>query len=159
MIRRFLLLGIHDFRSFHCCNQQKKKERKKSQLTPSNFKATQDLKDTASRSKMSITGIAHVNLTVLPGTLPLAKKFYDEVLGLTSVPVPALQKDHLAWYLTFPLPSSLSPLPPYQIPHPSFPPTNAPQVRHHPRRPANPHLGLCITLRAKVLSSPLFQGG
>ncbi|RAL68612.1 hypothetical protein DID88_007326 [Monilinia fructigena] len=47
---------------------------------------------------MSITGIAHVNLTVLPGTLPLAKKFYDEVLGLTSVPVPALQKDHLAWF-------------------------------------------------------------
>ncbi|QSZ37025.1 hypothetical protein DSL72_009117 [Monilinia vaccinii-corymbosi] len=75
---------------------------------------------------MLITGIAHVNLTVLPGTLPLAKKFYDEVLGFTSVPVPALQKDHLAWFDITPggqqihISDSASPTEPKSSRHPCF---------------------------------------
>jgi hypothetical protein len=48
-----------------------------------------------------ITGIAHVNLTVPPGTLSHAHAFYGETLGFTSVPVPVLQKDTLAWYPPF----------------------------------------------------------
>lgn len=58
-----------------------------------------------------ITGIAHVNLTVPPGTLEQAAAFYGTTLGFTRVAVPALQKDTLAWYppslpfsLPFPLP-------------------------------------------------------
>jgi catechol 2,3-dioxygenase-like lactoylglutathione lyase family enzyme len=46
-----------------------------------------------------ITGIAHVNLTVPPGTLEQAAEFYGNTLGFTRVAVPALQKDSLAWYL------------------------------------------------------------
>ncbi|KUJ10173.1 uncharacterized protein LY89DRAFT_740564 [Mollisia scopiformis] len=45
-----------------------------------------------------ITGIAHVNLTVPPGTLEQAASFYEGTLGLTRAPVPALQKDSLAWF-------------------------------------------------------------
>ncbi|CZR68271.1 related to glyoxalase family protein [Phialocephala subalpina] len=45
-----------------------------------------------------ITGIAHVNVTVPPGTLEQAAKFYGETLGLTRAPVPALQKETLAWF-------------------------------------------------------------
>jgi catechol 2,3-dioxygenase-like lactoylglutathione lyase family enzyme len=44
-----------------------------------------------------ITGIAHVNLIVPPGTLHLAESFYGETLGLHRVAVPARQKDMLAW--------------------------------------------------------------
>jgi hypothetical protein len=44
-----------------------------------------------------ITGIAHVNLTVPPGTLHLAEAFYGQTLGLQRVPVPVLQMDTLAW--------------------------------------------------------------
>ncbi|KAF5877425.1 putative glyoxalase family protein [Botrytis fragariae] len=75
---------------------------------------------------MLITGIAHVNLTVLPGTLHLAKKFYDEVLGFTSVPVPVLQKDHLAWFDITPqgqqihISDSASPSEPKSSRHPCF---------------------------------------
>ena len=43
-------------------------------------------------------GLAHVNLTVPEGTLDLANEFYANTLGLTPRPVPALQKDTLAWY-------------------------------------------------------------
>jgi len=45
-----------------------------------------------------ITGIAHVNLIVPPGTLHLAESFYGETLGLHRVAVPARQKDMLAWF-------------------------------------------------------------
>jgi hypothetical protein len=44
-----------------------------------------------------ITGIAHINLIVPPGTLHLAESFYGETLGLHRVAVPARQKDMLAW--------------------------------------------------------------
>ncbi|KAE8444963.1 hypothetical protein EG329_014090 [Mollisiaceae sp. DMI_Dod_QoI] len=45
-----------------------------------------------------ITGIAHVNITVPPGTLEHAAAFYAGTLGLTRAPVPALQRDTLAWF-------------------------------------------------------------
>jgi len=45
-----------------------------------------------------ITGIAHVNLTVPPGTLDQAAAFYADTLGFTRVPVPVLQKETLAWF-------------------------------------------------------------
>ena len=48
-------------------------------------------------SAAMITGIAHVNLTVPPGTLDLAEEFYAGTLGFHSVPVPQLQKNSLAW--------------------------------------------------------------
>lgn len=44
-----------------------------------------------------ITGLAHVNLTVPEGTLHEAQAFYASTLGFTSVPVPSLQKNSLAW--------------------------------------------------------------
>jgi len=44
-----------------------------------------------------ITGIAHVNLTVPPGTLDQAEAFYGKTLGMHRVPVPVHQKDVLAW--------------------------------------------------------------
>lgn len=47
---------------------------------------------------MPITGLAHINLTVPAGTLPLAVEFYSGTLGLTSREVPHLQKDTLAWF-------------------------------------------------------------
>ncbi|KEF63297.1 uncharacterized protein A1O9_01274 [Exophiala aquamarina CBS 119918] len=47
---------------------------------------------------MPITGIAHINLTVPSGTLPLATEFYSGTLGLTPRPVPHLQRDSLAWF-------------------------------------------------------------
>jgi 4-hydroxyphenylpyruvate dioxygenase-like putative hemolysin len=46
---------------------------------------------------MSIIGIAHVNLTVPPGTLDQAAAFYGSTLGFTRIPVPVLQKETLAW--------------------------------------------------------------
>jgi catechol 2,3-dioxygenase-like lactoylglutathione lyase family enzyme len=46
-----------------------------------------------------LTGIAHVNLTVPPDTLDQAEAFYSKTLGMQRVPVPALQKDRLAWYV------------------------------------------------------------
>ena len=45
-----------------------------------------------------ISGIAHVNLLVPPGTLPQAHAFYGDTLGFHSVPVPILQKGSLAWF-------------------------------------------------------------
>lgn len=53
-----------------------------------------------------ITGIAHVNLTVTPGTLEYAEDFYATTLGLISSPVPELQKGTILWYMT-PRPASL----------------------------------------------------
>lgn len=50
---------------------------------------------------MTITGIAHVNILVPPGTLDQAHAFYADTLGFTRSPVPALQKDTLAWYVLF----------------------------------------------------------
>ena len=44
-----------------------------------------------------ITGIAHVNLTVPPGTLDDADAFYGKTLGMHRVAVPTLQQDQLAW--------------------------------------------------------------
>jgi 4-hydroxyphenylpyruvate dioxygenase-like putative hemolysin len=44
-----------------------------------------------------ISGIAHVNLTVTPGTLEHAEEFYGKTLGLVSAPVPELQKETLRW--------------------------------------------------------------
>jgi hypothetical protein len=48
-----------------------------------------------------IIGIAHVNLTVPPGTLEEAAEFYGTTLGFMRVPVPVLQKDSLAWYVIY----------------------------------------------------------
>ncbi|PWY72938.1 glyoxalase family protein [Aspergillus heteromorphus CBS 117.55] len=45
-----------------------------------------------------ITGIAHVNILVPPGTLPQAEDFYSSTLGLVSAPVPHLQKGTLLWF-------------------------------------------------------------
>ena len=45
-----------------------------------------------------ITGLAHINLLVPPGTLDQAYTIYEETLGLTAVPVPPLQKGTIAWY-------------------------------------------------------------
>jgi hypothetical protein len=44
-----------------------------------------------------ITGIAHINLLVPEGTLDRAEAFYGKTLGLTSAPVPHLQKGTLLW--------------------------------------------------------------
>lgn len=44
-----------------------------------------------------ISGIAHVNLTVTPGTLEHAEEFYAKTLGLVSAPVPELQKGTILW--------------------------------------------------------------
>ncbi|KAJ5204227.1 uncharacterized protein N7498_005106 [Penicillium cinerascens] len=45
-----------------------------------------------------ISGIAHVNLTVTPGTLEHAEEFYVKTLGLVSAPVPELQKGSILWF-------------------------------------------------------------
>ncbi|KEQ60157.1 putative glyoxalase family protein [Aureobasidium melanogenum CBS 110374] len=45
-----------------------------------------------------LTGIAHVNLTVPSSTLDEAEAFYSNTLGMKRVPVPALQRDRLAWF-------------------------------------------------------------
>ncbi|KAJ5628199.1 hypothetical protein N7490_010427 [Penicillium lividum] len=45
-----------------------------------------------------IQGIAHVNLSVHPGTLDDAQEFYGKTLGLTPTPVPELQKGTLLWF-------------------------------------------------------------
>lgn len=45
-----------------------------------------------------ITGIAHVNLSIPPGTLPQAESFYGQTLGLTPRAVPVAQKGTLAWF-------------------------------------------------------------
>ncbi|KAL5115787.1 hypothetical protein ACEQ8H_006282 [Pleosporales sp. CAS-2024a] len=45
-----------------------------------------------------IIGIHHVNLVVPPSTLPLAREFYGDTLGLTPRVVPHLQRDTLAWF-------------------------------------------------------------
>lgn len=50
-----------------------------------------------------LTGIAHVNLTVPRGTLDQAEAFYGKTLGMHRVPVPALQRDSLAWYAWHPV--------------------------------------------------------
>ncbi len=44
-----------------------------------------------------ITGLAHINLVVPEGTLDKARAFYSGTLGLVETPVPALQRDTLAW--------------------------------------------------------------
>ena len=46
-----------------------------------------------------ISGIAHVNILVPPGSLDKAVSFYSGTLGLSSRPVPELQKGTLAWYV------------------------------------------------------------
>ncbi|KAK5126476.1 hypothetical protein LTR85_010712 [Meristemomyces frigidus] len=45
-----------------------------------------------------ISGIAHVNMLVPPGTLEHAETFYGQTLGLKSRPVPKMQKDSLRWF-------------------------------------------------------------
>lgn len=45
-----------------------------------------------------ITGIAHINLLVPPGTLPHATTFYSDTLGLDPRPVPAHRVHDLAWF-------------------------------------------------------------
>lgn len=45
-----------------------------------------------------ITSLAHVNLTVPPGTLPAAKAFYGDTLGLTPREVPTGSSHRLAWF-------------------------------------------------------------
>lgn len=44
-----------------------------------------------------ITGLAHINLLVPPGTLDQAYTFYGETLGLTAAPVPQAQIGTIAW--------------------------------------------------------------
>ncbi|KAJ5365338.1 hypothetical protein N7517_008224 [Penicillium concentricum] len=45
-----------------------------------------------------ISGIAHINLTIPRGTLEQAEEFYGTTLGLTSAPVPELQKGTILWF-------------------------------------------------------------
>ncbi|CDM27058.1 hypothetical protein DTO013E5_4246 [Penicillium roqueforti] len=45
-----------------------------------------------------ISGIAHINLTIPQGTLDQAEEFYGTTLGLTSAPVPELQKGTILWF-------------------------------------------------------------
>lgn len=45
-----------------------------------------------------ITGIAHINLLVPPGTLDHARTFYSETLGLKPRAVPAHRVHDLAWF-------------------------------------------------------------
>jgi extradiol dioxygenase family protein len=45
-----------------------------------------------------ITGLHHVNLVVPPSTLPFAREFYGDTLGLTPRAVPQLQRETLAWF-------------------------------------------------------------
>lgn len=45
-----------------------------------------------------ITGLAHVNLLVPPGTLDRAQRFYGDTLGLAPRAVPELQRGTLAWF-------------------------------------------------------------
>ncbi|KAK8056438.1 hypothetical protein PG993_001665 [Apiospora rasikravindrae] len=52
----------------------------------------------SSPAKPLITGIAHINLSIPPGTLAHAKSFYGETLGLTPRAVPAAQTETLAWF-------------------------------------------------------------
>jgi 4-hydroxyphenylpyruvate dioxygenase-like putative hemolysin len=44
-----------------------------------------------------ISGIAHINLTIPEDTLEQAEEFYGTTLGLTSAPVPELQKGTILW--------------------------------------------------------------
>lgn len=48
-------------------------------------------------TSIMISGIAHINLTVTPGTLAQAEEFYVKTLGLTSAPVPELQIGTICW--------------------------------------------------------------
>lgn len=50
-------------------------------------------------SSIMISGIAHINMTVPVDTLDQAEAFYAKTLGMTRVPVPALQRGTLAWYI------------------------------------------------------------
>ena len=45
-----------------------------------------------------ISGLAHVNILVPPGTLEQADHFYGETLGLKPREVPKLQKNSLRWF-------------------------------------------------------------
>ncbi|GAB1737289.1 hypothetical protein NU219Hw_g1215t3 [Hortaea werneckii] len=45
-----------------------------------------------------ISGLAHVNILVPPGTLEQADQFYGETLGLKPREVPKLQKNSLRWF-------------------------------------------------------------
>ncbi|KAJ5915519.1 hypothetical protein N7466_011452 [Penicillium verhagenii] len=45
-----------------------------------------------------IQGIAHVNITVHPGTLDDAQEFYSSTLGLSPAPVPELQRGTILWF-------------------------------------------------------------
>jgi hypothetical protein len=58
---------------------------------------TRHLSHHYSSTENMITGIAHVNLIVPPGTLHLADAFYGDTLGMHRAPVPPRQKDMLAW--------------------------------------------------------------
>ena len=48
--------------------------------------------------KPLITGLAHINILVPAETLPLARAFYGETLGLTPRDVPSHRKHDLAWF-------------------------------------------------------------
>ncbi|KAJ6124694.1 hypothetical protein N7471_012011 [Penicillium samsonianum] len=45
-----------------------------------------------------ISGIAHINLTIPRDTLEQAEEFYGTTLGLTSAPVPELQRGTILWF-------------------------------------------------------------
>lgn len=48
-----------------------------------------------------ITGIAHINVLVPPESLDHAEAFYGGTLGLSSAPVPHLQKGTILWCAAF----------------------------------------------------------
>jgi catechol 2,3-dioxygenase-like lactoylglutathione lyase family enzyme len=52
----------------------------------------------AAPSESLILSIAHVNLSVPPGTLDQAKTFYTSTLGFTARPVPPAQVESVAWF-------------------------------------------------------------
>lgn len=84
-----------------------------------------------------LTGIAHVNLTVPAGTLDQAEAFYGETLGMHRVPVPALQRESLAWFVDntkSDLPSSGR-----NVDKKIYETNTSTKVRHHAPRPASAH--------------------
>ena len=45
--------------------------------------------------------LQHINLTVPPHSLDLAREFYGEIVGFKEDPVPALQRDTLLWSVIY----------------------------------------------------------
>lgn len=80
-----------------------------------------------------IASIAHVNLTVHPGTLDDATEFYSQTLGLTPSPVPELQRGTILWYESRQRPG------PYSWETSSSADWNYLQVQHRLERTTDPY--------------------